>query len=162
MAFIRISTVEEHWRCNASGRVLLFAQRRPGSHPVIRLENEAMAYQAINLKEKLSNFTDHWAPKIIAQMNDYHFKLVKFQGEFVWHSHKDTDEVFIVLEGEMEIAFNDGTVHLNAGELFVVPKGAAHRPFAEKECQAMLVEPAGIINTGDAGGDLTAASDVWI
>lgn len=121
-----------------------------------------MEYIAINLQEKLAKFYDHWSPKIIAQMNDYHFKLVKFQGDFVWHSHADTDEVFITLDGEMTIEFRDGKVHLEAGEMFVVSKGVEHKPFAEKECKIMLVEPAGTINTGDAGGDLTAENNVWI
>lgn len=121
-----------------------------------------MELKSINLNEKLSKFSEHWAPKIIAQMNGYHFKVVKFQGEFVWHSHHDTDEVFIVLDGEMSIAFQDGSVELKAGEMFVVAKGAEHSPFAEKECKAMLVEPAGTINTGGTGGEMTAENDVWI
>jgi mannose-6-phosphate isomerase-like protein (cupin superfamily) len=121
-----------------------------------------MEFKAINFNEKLSKFSEQWSPKIIAQMNNYHFKVVKFQGEFVWHSHDDTDEVFIILDGEMSIAFRDGSVELKAGEMFVVPKGAEHRPFAKKECKAMLVEPAGTINTGDAGGELTANDNVWI
>lgn len=121
-----------------------------------------MKLKSINFNEKLSKFSEHWAPKIIAQMNDYHFKVVKFRGEFIWHSHDDTDEVFIVLDGEMSIAFRDGSVELKAGEMFVVPKGAEHRPFTEKECKAMLVEPAGTINTGDTGGKMTAEDDVWI
>jgi mannose-6-phosphate isomerase-like protein (cupin superfamily) len=116
----------------------------------------------INFQEKLSQFSDHWSPRIIAQMNDYHFKLVKFQGEFVWHSHGDTDEVFIALEGEMFLEFRDDRVQLKAGEMCVVPKGVEHRPVAEKECKAMLVEPAGTVNTGDAGGDMTADDNVWI
>jgi mannose-6-phosphate isomerase-like protein (cupin superfamily) len=119
-------------------------------------------FRSINLEKKLSKFADHWAPKIIAQMNDYHFKLVKFQGEFVWHRHDDTDEVFIVLDGEMFIAFRDGGVDLKAGEMFVVPKGIEHKPSAEKECRVMLVEPAGTINTGGAGGEMTADDNVWI
>ena len=121
-----------------------------------------MEFKAINFNEKLSKFSDHWAPKIIAQMNNYHFKVVKFQGEFVWNSHKDTDEVFIVLDGEMSIAFRDGSVKLKADEMIVIPKGAEHRTFAEKECKAMLVEPAGTINTGDAGDEMTADNNVWI
>jgi mannose-6-phosphate isomerase-like protein (cupin superfamily) len=121
-----------------------------------------MEFTAINFNEKLSRFSDHWTPKIIAQMNNYHFKVVKFQGEFVWHSHNDTDEVFIVLDGEMSIAFRDGSVALKSGEMFVVPKGAEHRPFAEKECKAMLVEPAGTINTGGAVGEMTADNNVWL
>ncbi len=116
----------------------------------------------INFNEKLSRLSEHWAPRIIARMNDYHFKVVKFQGEFVWHRHDETDEVFIVLDGEMSIAFRDGTVALKAGEMLVVPKGVEHKPFADKECKTMLVEPAGTINTGDAGGEMTAEDNVWI
>jgi len=121
-----------------------------------------MEYTPINLKEKLAKFSDHWSPKIIAQMNDYHFKLVKFQGDFVWHRHDDTDEVFIVLDGEMSIEFREGKVNVKAGEMFVVPKGLEHKPHAERECKIMLVEPVGTINTGNAGGDLTAEENVWI
>jgi len=121
-----------------------------------------MDLKPINLQEKLSKFSDHWSPKIIAQMNDYHFKLVKFQGDFVWHSHDDTDEVFISLDGEMSIEFRDGKVELKGGEMFVVPKGVEHKPFAERECKIMLVEPAGTVNTGDAGGQMTAEDNIWI
>ncbi|MFW9993327.1 MAG: cupin domain-containing protein [Candidatus Odinarchaeota archaeon] len=121
-----------------------------------------MDYAAINFKEKLAGFSDHWSPKIIAKMNDYHFKLVKFQGGFVWHEHGDTDETFIVLDGEMEIEFRDGKVTLKSGEMFVVPKNVEHKPFASKECKILLVEPAGTVNTGNAGGELTAENDVWI
>ncbi len=121
-----------------------------------------MEYTPIHLKEKLSKFSEHWSPKIIAQMNDYHFKVVKFRGDFVWHQHQDTDEVFVVLDGKMSIQFRDGKVDLAAGELFVVPKGLEHKPFAEKECHILLVEPAGTINTGNAGGNRTAADNVWI
>lgn len=121
-----------------------------------------MKHSAINLKEKLAKFSEHFSPKIVAQMNDYHFKLAKFRGDFVWHSHDDTDETFIVLDGEMSIDFRDGKVDLKAGEMFVVPKGAEHKPFAAKECKIMLVEPAGTVNTGNAEGDLTAEDNVWI
>jgi mannose-6-phosphate isomerase-like protein (cupin superfamily) len=121
-----------------------------------------MEYSPINLRKKFEKFTENWSPKIIAQMNDYHFKLVKFQGEFVWHSHADTDETFIVIEGSMSIDFRDGRVDLEAGEMFVVPKGVEHKPQAAKECKIMLVEPGGTINTGKAGGDLTAQDGVWI
>jgi len=121
-----------------------------------------MKFSAINFEEKLAKFSEHWSPKIIAQMNDYHFKLVKFQGDFVWHSHDDTDEVFITLDGEMSIEFRDGEVDLKSGEMFVVPRGVEHKPFAEKECKIMLVEPAGTVNTGDTGGEMTAEDNVWI
>ena len=121
-----------------------------------------MEYSAINFREKLAKFSEHFSPKIIAQLNDYHLKLVKVQGDFVWHEHSDTDEAFIVLDGEMRIDFRDGSVALKAGEMFVVPKGVEHKPFAERECQIMLIEPAGTINTGDMGGELTAEDNVWI
>ena len=121
-----------------------------------------MDYTAINLQEKLAKFSDHWSPKIIAQMNNYHFKLVKFEGDFIWHAHDDTDEVFIVLDGEMAIEFREGHVDLKAGEMIVVPKGVEHKPFAKSECKIMLVEPAGTINTGDASGEMTAEDNIWI
>jgi mannose-6-phosphate isomerase-like protein (cupin superfamily) len=121
-----------------------------------------MELKPINLREKLAKFSDLWSPKIIAQMNDYHFKLVKFQGDFIWHNHDDTDEVFITLEGEMSIEFRDGKVDLKAGEMFVIPKGLEHKTLAENECKIMLVERAETINTGKAGGDLTAEDNVWI
>lgn len=121
-----------------------------------------MKYEAINFGEKLDKFSDHFAPHVIAEMNDYQFKLVKAKGEFVWHSHAETDDVFIVLDGEMYVELRDGRVDLKAGEMFVVPKGVEHRPVAKSECRVLLVEPAGTVNTGDAGGDLTAENDVWI
>ena len=116
----------------------------------------------INLKEKLSKFSDHWSPKVIAEMNDYQFKLVKIQGDFVWHHHDDTDEVFIVIEGTMKIEFENETVELNEGDMYVVPKGVEHKPYAEEEGMVMLVEPRGVVNTGNTEGDLTASNDVWI
>ena len=116
----------------------------------------------INLKEKLSKFSDHWSPKVITELNDYQFKLVKIQGEFVWHNHPDTDEVFIVIEGTMNIEFENETVRLTEGEMLVVPKGGEHKPYAEKECKVMLVEPRGVVNTGDSDSELTADNDVWI
>ncbi len=121
-----------------------------------------MTYSAINLEEKLGRITKRWSPKIVAQMNDYHFKLVKLQGDFVWHCHDKTDEVFIVLDGIMRIDFPDGAVELKTGEMFVVPRGLEHKPYSEKECKLMLVEPSGTINTGDTGGELTAEDNVWI
>lgn len=116
----------------------------------------------INFEEKLSKFSDRWSPKIIAEMNDYQFKLVKIQGEFVWHNHEDTDEVFIVIEGNMKIEFENETVELNEGEMYVVPKGVQHKPYAETECKVLLVEPRGVVNTGNTEGELTASNDVWI
>ena|SRR5687768_4368132 len=113
----------------------------------------------INLREKLALFSEHWSPKTVALMNDYEFKLVKLQGDFPWHHHADTDEVFLVLEGQMTIEMRGRTVTLERGELFVVPKGAEHRPVAQEECQILLIEPEGVVNTGSAGGDLTAIRD---
>lgn len=121
-----------------------------------------MSDSVINLNEKLSLFDDHWTPKIIAQMNDYHLKLVKVQGDFVWHSHANTDEVFIVLEGELRIDFHDGPKTIKKGEMIVVPKGVEHKPYAAEEAQIMLIEPSGLVNTGDAGGELTAPNNDWI
>jgi mannose-6-phosphate isomerase-like protein (cupin superfamily) len=121
-----------------------------------------MNAEAINLAQKLSKFTEHWSPRVIAEMNNYQFKLVKLLGDFVWHEHKDTDEVFLVLSGEMEISFRDKSVTVRAGELFVVPKGVEHITRASNECHALLIEPRGVINTGEVGGKLTAPSDVWI
>jgi mannose-6-phosphate isomerase-like protein (cupin superfamily) len=119
-------------------------------------------YQPINIQEKLAKFAEHWSPRIIAQMNDYHFKVAKVQGEFVWHDHPETDEVFVVLSGELQIQFRDGVVVLHEGELFVVPRGVEHRPVAEQECHILLVEPAGTVNTGEVVNEKTTASDVWI
>lgn len=122
-----------------------------------------MNYSSINLQEKLSKFSEHWSPKIIAQLNDYHLKLAKVQGEFVWHDHPDTDEVFIVVKGHLTILFRDGMVSLHEGEMFVVPKGIEHKPVAEQECHILLIEPAGLVNTGSAtDSELTAPNDIWI
>ena len=118
--------------------------------------------EKINLKEKLSKFSDHWSPKVIAEMNDYQFKLVKIQGEFIWHNHDDTDETFIVIEGEMKIEFENETLQMNEGDMFVVPKGVEHKPWAENECKVMIIEPRGVLNTGNSESDLTSSNDVWI
>ncbi len=121
-----------------------------------------MNYQAIDVKEKLTQFSEYWSPRIVAQMNDYHFKIAKIQGEFVWHDHPETDEVFIILKGQLQIQFRDGSVTLKEGDMFVVPRGVEHKPVAEHECHIMLVEPAGTVNTGDVVNDKTAPNDVWI
>ena len=121
-----------------------------------------MAYDAIRFADKLDLFDEHWSPKVIAEMNDYQFKLVKIQGEFVWQRHADTDETFIVLDGQLRIEFRDGHVDLGAGERYVVPKGLEHRPVAASEAKRLLIEPRGLVNTGDSGGELTADNDAWI
>ncbi|AJF49919.1 TPA: cupin domain-containing protein [Pseudomonas aeruginosa] len=118
--------------------------------------------QAINFAAKLALFDDRWQPRVIAQMNDYQFKLVKIEGDFVWHSHADTDETFIVLAGRLRIDFRDGAMHLGPGEMYVVPRGVEHKPFAEGEVRMLLVEPCGVRNTGDQGGERTAVNDLWI
>jgi mannose-6-phosphate isomerase-like protein (cupin superfamily) len=121
-----------------------------------------MRTAAVNLAEKLAKFSDFWSPRVVAEMNDYQFKLAKLKGEFVWHDHPDTDEAFLVLKGRMSIELRDGTVDLAEGELYVVPKGVEHRPFAEEECHVLLIEPRGVLNTGNAGSELRAENDVWV
>ena len=117
----------------------------------------------VNFREKLSKFSEQWTPKVIAEMNEYQFKLVKIEGVLVWHEHQDTDEAFIVIEGSMRIDFDDGSsVELDEGEMYVVPRGVRHRPCAESECRVMLVEPKGVVNTGDADSALTAPNAEWV
>lgn len=121
-----------------------------------------MNYKSINLRQKFGLFTEHWTPKVVAEMNDYQFKIVKLKGDFIWHDHRDTDEMFIVIDGNLRIDFRDGAVHIAAGEMFVVPKGVQHKPYAENEVKLLLIEPRGVLNTGHEGGERTAANDVWI
>lgn len=121
-----------------------------------------MDYQPINLHTKFDLFDDHWAPRVVAEMNDYQFKLVRVRDAFVWHQHEDTDEAFLVIDGELRIDFRDGSVVLGPGELFVVPRGVEHRPFAADETKVLVLEPKGVVNTGDAVGGPTAQNDVWI
>jgi len=125
-------------------------------------EKIQMAYQSINFVQKFGLLQEQWQPKVIAEMNDYQFKIVKLEGDFIWHDHKNTDETFIVLDGTLRIDFRDGAVRISAGEMFVVPKGIEHKPYAEGEVKLLLIEPRGVPNTGDAGGDRTAELDVWI
>lgn len=121
-----------------------------------------MKFDAINFKDKFTKFTEHWSPRVVAEMNDYQFKLVKVEGEFVWHEHPDTDEVFIVIEGSLQIEFRDGVVSLDSGEMFVIPKGVEHKPIASSECKLLIVEPKGVINTGDSESEFTAQNNVWV
>ena len=116
----------------------------------------------VNFQEKLSLFSEHWSPKVIAEMNDYQFKLAKLHGEFVWHQHDDTDETFIILSGSLVIELEDESVELEEGDLYVVPKGVQHRPIAKNECHVLLIEPRGVINTGEATSELRAENDQWI
>ena len=121
-----------------------------------------MNRKAINFRQKFSLFSEQWKPKVVAEMNDYQFKVVRLEGDFIWHDHKNTDETFIVLEGELRIDFRDGALNLCAGEMFVVPKGVEHKPFANGEVKLLLIEPRGVLNTGHEAGDRTAQNDVWI
>jgi mannose-6-phosphate isomerase-like protein (cupin superfamily) len=123
---------------------------------------DALQYQAVNLQHKFGLFTDKWQPKVVAEMNDYQFKVVKIEGDFVWHHHEHTDETFIVIEGTVRIDFRDGSVTLGAGEMYVVPKGVEHKPFADGEVKLLLIEPRGVLNTGSAGGERSALNDVWV
>ena len=116
----------------------------------------------INIKAKFNLFKDHWSPKVIAEMNNYQFKLVKIKGEFIWHNHKDTDEVFIVIEGSMSIDFKNKTKLLKTGDMIVIKKGEEHKPYSKDECKVLIIEPKGVVNTGDEGGMLTAENDKWI
>lgn len=124
--------------------------------------HHATRHPSINLQHKLSLFSEQWTPKVIAEMNDYQFKVVRIEGDFVWHSHADTDEAFLVIEGQLRIDLRDGAVLLGPGELYVVPKGVEHKPYAEREVKVLLIEPRGVINTGEEGGERTAQNDVWI
>ncbi|MDR6391969.1 cupin domain-containing protein [Paraburkholderia phenoliruptrix] len=119
-------------------------------------------YRAINFAEKLALFRDQWQPRVVAEMNDYQFKVVRIEGDFMWHQHADTDETFIVLDGRLRIDMRDGFVTLSAGEMFVVPKGTEHKPFAEGEVKLLLIEPRGVRNTGEDTNERTAANDLWI
>ena len=121
-----------------------------------------MSYKSISFHQKFGLFSERWQPKVIAEMNDYQFKVVKLQGDFVWHDHEDTDETFIVIEGDLRIDFRDGAVHVSTGEMFVVPKGLEHKPYAEQEVKLLLIEPRGVLNTGHEGGERTAQNGVWI
>ena len=121
-----------------------------------------MEYKAINLGQKFNLFAEKWSPKVVAEMNDYQFKLSKVEGDFIWHNHPETDETFLVVEGNLRIDFRDGAVHLGPGEMFVVPRGVEHKPYAERQVKLLIIEPRGVKNTGHEGGELTAQNDVWI
>lgn len=121
-----------------------------------------MPHTAINFADKFSRFTEPWQPRVVAEINDYQFKLVRLQGDFIWHNHPDTDEAFLVIDGTLRIDFRDGAVTLRPGEMYVVPRGVEHKPFAESEVKVLLLEPRGVRNTGDQDGDRTAPNDLWI
>ena len=116
----------------------------------------------INIKQKFSKFSEYWSPKVLAEMNDYEFKIARIKGEFIWHNHTETDEVFIVIEGSMKILLRGKTIQLSKGDLYVVPKGTDHKPVADKECKLILVELKGTKNTGSETHKLTAEDNQWI
>jgi mannose-6-phosphate isomerase-like protein (cupin superfamily) len=111
--------------------------------------------ETVNLTEKLALFSEHWQPKIVARINNYDVRIVKLKGDFVWHKHDETDDFFLVLDGHLTIQLRDRNIELTPGELFVVPKGVEHCPRADEETAVLLIEPAGTLNTGDAGGPMT-------
>ena len=121
-----------------------------------------MDYRAVNFAQKFGLLQEQWQPRVVAELNDYQFKVVRLQGDFIWHSHKDTDEAFVVMEGELRIDFRDGAVRIAPGEMFVVPRGVEHKPYAEGEVKMLLIEPRGVPNTGDQGGERTAQHDIRI
>ena len=113
--------------------------------------------EAVNLAQKLTLFQEYWSPKVDGELNDNYLKVVKVKGEFVWHRHDDTDDFFLVLHGHLTIQLRDRDVELDQGEMFVVPRGVEHCPKADEETHLLVIEPRGTVNTGEAGGDLTAA-----
>ena len=119
-------------------------------------------YAPINFAQKYTLFQEQWMPKVVAEMNDYQFKIARLEGDFIWHAHVDTDETFIVLEGELRIDFRDGAVTLGPGEMYVVKKGVEHKPSAAEEVKLLLIEPRGVLNTGEETNERTAVNDVWI
>ena len=120
------------------------------------------AKQSINLSRKLDLIAEQWSPRVVAEMNDYQFKVARLQGDFIWHAHAETDEAFLVLDGQLRLDFRDGSVTLGSGELYVVPRGVEHKPYAEDEVKLLLIEPRGVLNTGEEGGERTALNDVWV
>lgn len=121
-----------------------------------------MGISVINLEDKFTMIKELHSYKLVAQMNDYHFKLVKMQRDFIWHSHSETDEVFMIIDGNMQIDLRDETLYLNKGEMVVIPKGIEHKPSSREECKILLIEPVETINTGNAGGNLTDTDLEWI
>jgi mannose-6-phosphate isomerase-like protein (cupin superfamily) len=121
-----------------------------------------MDVKVVNFKEKFSKLDKLHSYRVIAQMNDYYFKIVKAKREFIWHSHPETDEVFLVIEGNLQIDLRNKTLNLKKGDMVVIPKGKEHKPSSREECHVLLIEPAETVNTGDSGGDLTDTEVEWI
>lgn len=121
-----------------------------------------MDVKVVNFRDKLSKIDKLHSYKVIAKMNDYYFKIVKAKRDFIWHSHPETDEVFMVIQGNLQIDLRDKTLYLGEGEMVVIPKGVEHKPLCREECHVLLIEPTGTVNTGDAGGALTDERIEWI
>ncbi|KVD22042.1 cupin [Burkholderia ubonensis] len=132
------------------------------SHPSLQAPAHRGQRQTIDLLDRIRRIDGHWQPRVVAEMNDYQFKVVKIVGDFIWHHHADTDETFIVLEGRLRIDFRDGAVELGPGEMAVVPKGVEHKPYAASEVKLLLIEPRGVVNTGDTASERTVENDRWI
>ncbi|KVP18703.1 cupin domain-containing protein [Burkholderia ubonensis] len=132
------------------------------SHPSLQAPAHCGQRQTIDLLDRIRRIDGHWQPRVVAEMNDYQFKVVKIVGDFIWHHHADTDETFIVLEGRLRIDFRDGAVELGPGEMAVVPKGVEHKPYAASEVKLLLIEPRGVVNTGDTASERTVENDLWI
>ena len=130
--------------------------------PTTHLQQAMTKTRPINLHSKFELVRDLWSPHVVAEMNDYQFKIARVRGKFVWHAHPDTDEAFFIIEGHLRIDLPDGSVELGPGELFVVPRGVRHRPVAQEEVKLLLVEPRGVVNTGDVGGERTVENERWI
>ena len=159
---MKFGPIENQPKCPAWQPSLNEFQRKRAALRRIGLESCCNASHAtlanvekVNLSEKFAQFSEHWSPRIAGELNGQHVKLVKFQGEFVWHHHNAEDELFLVVTGGFRMEFRDRTVHLKAGEFMIVPRGVEHRPVADQEVEVLLFEPAGTVNTGTAGGERT-------
>lgn len=124
--------------------------------------SHATPSHSINLMHKTSLLDKPWSPRVVAEMNDYQFKVVRIEGDFIWHTHPETDEAFLVLDGTLQIDFRDHCVLVRPGELYVVPRGVEHKTSAQSEAKLMMIEPRGVLNTGQEGGERTATNDLWI
>lgn len=116
----------------------------------------------VNLADKFAQIREHWSPRIVAELNGQHVKLAKLHGEFIWHSHAEEDELFLVIAGRLRIELRDGVIELGPGEMAVIPRGIEHKPVAAEETHVLLFEPASTVNTGTAGGARTIAAPDWI
>ena len=121
-----------------------------------------MKIEKISIDQKLKKINEHWSPRVFAEMNDYQFKLAKVKDEFIWHKHEETDEAFFVINGRLTIELKEEKVFLEKGEMVVIPCGVEHRPFAEEECEIMLIEPKETVNTGNIISEMTVKNDQWV